>query len=331
MKGTEYSSYKAVHHIDRIRNRQHLQCYWLITSRCTYDCPVCINKYYSEFVPNVELDLPIMIDVAKQMKELDVKAISFSGGEPMFYSGFNELLSACIDMEFDIGIISNGSCIDKVDINLLKKCQWIRFSINSMSKQSFRSVHGVEPIDIHGMLAPHIKTMRSEGCIVGTSFLLQPANIGEEMTEFAQWSKDAGFDTARFSYFRDKAGDIIYPEEEQKIIQEQIAQSVNLTDDNFTVFGLSSRMNLSRKKNFKHCYMEDLAFCITANGNVYRCCSIQYRPMGNIGSVIDDTLSDIFALKKTIDPQKCPMCWHSTKNEFMEYLMDDDPRHVNFI
>ena len=331
MKGTEYSPYKAVHHIDRIKTRRPLQCYWLITSRCTYKCPVCINKFYSEFEPSAELNINTTVDIAKQMKDIGLKSISFSGGEPMMYKRFNELLAVCLDMGFDIGIISNGSCIDDVDINLLKQCQWIRFSINSMSNESFCEVHGVEPIDVRGLLESRVKALRSEGCVVGTSYLVQAPNIGPEMYEFAKWSKDAGFDTARFSYYRRKNGDIVYSEEDQTAIQTQLAKAIKLTDEEFEVFGLSSRMKLSRTKNFKHCYMEDIAFCIAANGNVYRCCSLQHRPMGNIGSVMDNTLIDIWNKKDTVDPQKCPMCWHSTKNEFMEYLMDDDPRHVNFI
>jgi len=329
-EGTEYSPFKAVHHIQALRDKKPLLCYWLITSRCTYDCPVCSNKYYSEFVHDSELSFPILKDVADQMKELGVKAISLSGGEPTLYHEFNRLLDYCLSIGFDIAIISNGSCIDNVDISLLKKCKWIRFSINSMSKESFRTVHGVEPLDIHNILAPYIKGIRSEGCIVGTSFLIQPANMSE-MVDFVKWSKEVGFNTARFSYVRNKAGDIIYSDVEQEIIQKQIAQSVKLTDDDFTVFGLSNRISLSRAKNFKHCYMEDVAFCIAANGAVYRCCSLQYHPMGNIGSIQDNTLASILAKKDVVDPQKCPACWHDKKNEFMEYLMDDNPRHVNFI
>jgi len=248
----------------------------------------------------------------------------------MLYEGFDNLLAECLMLGFDMGIISNGSMIDTVDINNLRRCKWVRFSINSMSDESFSAVHGTLPIDVRSRIEPYIKGIRSGGCIVGSSFLVQPENI-HEMVDFVHWSKSAGFDTARFSYVREAVGIMDYNDEDLGAIQENLAMASELATDEFTVFGLSDRLQLSLKKNFSRCRMEDISFCLTAEGNVYRCCSLQHNALGNIGNIRENTLSHILTTKDNIDPRLCPVCWHSKKNEFMEYISDEEPRHVNFI
>lgn len=329
MKHTEYSPYKAVHHVDRLKEKRPVLCYWLITSRCNHDCPVCINKYYENFVPNTELGLDALVDLARQMKELGVQALSLSGGEPMLYHRFEELMEAILDLGFDVGIISNGTLIGDVGLDLLSRCKWIRFSVNAMGKESFTRVHRAEPVGYWQKLERALPKLKANGCVVGSSFLVQPANIGD-MVAFLSWSKAAGFDTARFSYVRKKSGDIVYSDQEKAAIEEAIQRGSEHAGNGFCIFGLSSRLSLSREKRFDHCYMEDLAFCVAADGKVYRCCSLQHRQLGLIGSVRENSLSYIWSGRDPVDPAKCPMCWHSTKNEFMDYLMSE-PLHVNFV
>ena len=331
MATREYSPYKCLHHLDALRAGKPVLCYWLITHRCNYDCPVCINKHNPHMKRSDELELLQALDYARQMKNAGVKALSISGGEPLIHRHFNELVTGLLNMGFEIGMISNGSLLGSVDTDLIQDFVWFTVSVNSMTAEAFSKVHGVAGNKIWRSLERYVPKLKSKGCVVGSSFLVQRANM-DEIHRFADWSKYAGFDTCRYSYVRKPNGLIDYSRSEKPVIKTWTAQAKEeYEDENFRVFALSDRMDIPGSKAFSHCYMSDLSFNICANGNVYRCCSLQNTELGFLGSLEEKSFEEIWRERGVQDVTKCPMCWGTKKNEVLEYVMDEDPIHVNFV
>jgi len=329
--GMEYSPYKAAKHIESLKAGKPVTCHFLITGRCNYDCPTCMNKSVN-FPHGVELSANTAIDYAYQLRELGVKALSISGGEPLVHRAFDRILAACLGMGFEIGILTNGSYIDRVNRDLLRQCKWIRISINSLSSSVFSLVHCHRDIGIWDLVGKYLPKIKSDGCIVGSSFLITDDDaVIKEIPGFAKRSLDMGFDTCRFSYIWKPVVGIEVGPEVAKKIRNGLQKASVYQSDSFKIFGLSERINLKKDKAITHCYYSDLVVRIHPDGMVKRCCYSQDLPSGTLGNLNERSLQDIWKNRTEIDAAKCPPCWHQGKNKFIEYLLHDDPQHVNFI
>lgn len=95
--------YKAVHH--RLRNTAYpVNLIWFVTEDCNLRCKYC-------FVVN-ETHIsrkPLSIDIAKRFIENSgISKVTFTGGEPMIFKEFEQLLDKCFDLGIDVAICSNG-------------------------------------------------------------------------------------------------------------------------------------------------------------------------------------------------------------------------------
>ena len=61
-----------------------------ITNRCNLRCKHCFNN--SGGKSNDDMELSALISIIEQLEKLKVEKITFTGGEPLLYSQFNELL-----------------------------------------------------------------------------------------------------------------------------------------------------------------------------------------------------------------------------------------------
>ena len=78
---------------------------------------------------------------------------------------------------------------------------------------------------------------------------------------------------------------------------------------------------------------------IAADSNVYTCCTLAYNKKGLIGSIKDQTFKQLWESeeRKTLyNNHKANIicnipCMYKGKNEFIEYVVKKDPKHINFI
>ena len=330
MYRSEYSPYKALHHLEALTNDRPISVCWLITSKCNQNCPDCFTTRKPDYYTGSDQELSVMIDVVDQLVGIGVKGFSISGGEPTLYEGFEPFARYLINAGVDIGLVTNGTQFANTDIVLLSNFQWIRVSVNGMSKHNYKLFCGVEAGNYWQELELYVPKIKECGCMVGSSFLLRQENISE-MFRFASWSKEAGFDTCRFGYVIDTNGIISYTDYQQSYIKDQIIKSLELSDDTFYVYPFSERMNLNKRKQHSHCYASDLIVVISANLNMYRCGPLQNEPSGFIGSLKFGQLRDIWKHRGSQDLSSCPTCWADEKNKFMTYLVCENHLHRNFI
>ena len=120
----------------------------------------------------------------------------------------------------------------------------------------------------------------------------------------------------------------------------QVAQG--LTDEKFTVFNLFNdriRDNFIGVQDYDNCPIKDLQVYVGADYNVYTCCTLAYNQRGLIGSIKDHTFQSLWMSKKKTEMYKnhnprvlCQHpCMYYNKNEFINYTIKKDARHVNFI
>jgi len=330
MKDNEYSLYKSLHHQYALKNKIPVLCYFFITHKCNNKCPTCSSRYGQKFDENIEMPIEDALPCLIKLKELGLKAISLSGGEPLMHSNFGGFIRAIIGIGLDIAVITNGRLLSKKYLDVLKWLSWIRVSINAVNPDIYKLVHGAKMPERYFLnLKETIPKLRKYGVTTGASFLINKNNI-QDMLDAVIMAKEIGFETFRFNYTRDRDGLIFYKDEDLYKIKDNLSIAINYSCDSFRVLPLSDRLLYKISKPYTHCYQSDISLCITADGGVYACPFLANNPRAFYGSIYEKSIDYIWLNKKEIDVTKCPICWQTKKNEFMAYLMSK-PTHVNFV
>lgn len=92
-----------------------------ITGICNERCPYCYNAPLVE--RGESLPLHILIRLLDELYALGKNSVTFSGGEPFLYEDIGELLRYANEKGIQTSVISNGTCFDDKNIELLLRCQ----------------------------------------------------------------------------------------------------------------------------------------------------------------------------------------------------------------
>jgi len=90
-----------------------------LLNRCNLVCKHC----YLNASQNGKTELPFNLiqRTLDEANELGIKSVQFSGGEPLLYSHFLEVLESTIDKSFTVTLSTNGTLIDDEVAKLLAK------------------------------------------------------------------------------------------------------------------------------------------------------------------------------------------------------------------
>lgn len=101
------------------------------TSACNLKCGFCsVKDRKNHEVLGLENDIIPAID---KLKDRGLKAVILSGGgEPTIYPQFEELVNYLDSKNLDIGLITNGTRLNRQSPSTLEKLTWMRISINSL-------------------------------------------------------------------------------------------------------------------------------------------------------------------------------------------------------
>ena len=111
-----------------------------ITNNCVNKCKHC-GKYTWE---KQELSLSDIDNVISGLKDLGVKSVILSGGEPFLHKDIYKIIENLDG--FEIGIFTSGAV--KIDSEKIKNVSWIRFSLDASNKQLYFDVRGSDSFDV---------------------------------------------------------------------------------------------------------------------------------------------------------------------------------------
>ncbi len=104
---------------------------WLITTKCNYNCNFCFKQsgkrelYYNEAEK-----------ILKKIAQAGVKKISFSGGEPLLWTGIIDLIKKAKSLGLTTMLITNGSLLTKRKIKSLEKSlDWLTLPLDGSTEQ----------------------------------------------------------------------------------------------------------------------------------------------------------------------------------------------------
>lgn len=99
---------------------------WILTGRCNLSCKHCYVG--GRFSPSEQLGKVRVIELMGEAVELGVSYINFTGGEPLLYPGFSEVLKAGRSLGLTLSIFTNLTLLTPSWAKLLSKLDVAVFS-----------------------------------------------------------------------------------------------------------------------------------------------------------------------------------------------------------
>jgi len=318
-----------------------------LTNVCNHDCPGCID-FDLIANDNNQLSLETLDKVLKNLKEMGVKAINYTGGgEPTTHKDFDEIVRKTHDYGLEIGLITNGSRFHKLDMeNTLHMFTWIRISLDAYDEETHKRTHGPKAkfkrTAENIQLLTEIKKKKQCDTTIGVGYITnQHADMDRNLDKFIKLCKNWGVDYAQlrpsFGFFFDYTS--INPKEWTNIFTELRKYE---TED-FKVYIDEKKFEKihsgDTKRKYSRCHAQSFkSTTICATGATYICCSLSGRPEGYIGNVKSESFSEIWngekrkEVLKKLDVKKCPaLCVGDNLNEFLENFKNNQPTHKNFL
>jgi radical SAM protein with 4Fe4S-binding SPASM domain len=349
----QFSSDKILAHLDRIEE-------WLetgvsrpitfeldMTNLCNHRCPWCFGFYERGSQDN--LSFKEAQDIIFQIKNFGGKGLTFTGGgEPLCNPNTIKAVEYAKKIGLDIGFITNGMLIDKkVAKSLLKKCTWLRISLDAASAEMFKFTHRMDGkmfdkvLDNIRLLVGVKKKINSK-CTIGVGYLTYP-QTKKEIYKFALLCQDLKVDYAQFRPLLPNFANhgVDYSLKAQKVIIREIEKSLRLSSDGFQVLYSKHKYDCINDdqviRPYNICYGHHFATVISANKKMYICCHFRGVNKYCIGDLNKNTLKEIWhsperkMVYESIDLRDCiPLCRCNTFNMVL-WNIRQEKVHPNFI
>lgn len=254
-----------------------------LTNRCIAKCNMCFK--HSTW-PQEDIDPKILLSLFAELVGMNVQNIVFSGGEPFLHNSFSSVCQYLASNKVPYGIITSGLW-GKTEDNkyIVENAAWVRFSIDSIEKEEYKKVRGVD-------------------------------GIGKAI-ENVKWSNDLNKNT-RVNVTLQK--DTLSKEEEIK----NFFDSYGINTKFYKAYGTDSKIHLDKKvSKSKKCYVTKFHCIIDPSGDVYPCCHL-YNDNGIFsedirkyayGNIKEDSFYDIWKnfitsdyLSNCIEPKTFDIC-----------------------
>jgi MoaA/NifB/PqqE/SkfB family radical SAM enzyme len=352
-------SFKLLAHIERLREIREpsstlpIHVILMPTNRCQCRCIYC--SYQTDLgrrqiiKKQDELSFSELSKIIAALKQLDVKAITISGGgEPSMHRDFASILADIHKQKIDIGIISNGLFRDKEIISAVRNyAKWVRISIDAGQAATYNATHRTNEMAYDLIWTNVAKLARKpKKVFVGISFLLNRYNY-KEISSFTQRARAAQVDMIRIGL---PVTTNITTKKELKeiyngVYDEICAVKTQLADENIIVqVDCADRLLAMRNRTMvtNTCHMRDLSFVIGADGWLYECCELAYTKKGRIIDVTKTDLRSYWLSAERISEYeskdrspavhcKNVLCMKTANNQFLEQVINHWPIHDNFI
>ena len=358
--GNYYSPWKALNQRDGIELLKSGEMFAPkdlqvdLEAYCPHSCEFCTYRNVNWQDHGMDFDEPekrvpeetglpkeIALRLPREMYEAGIPSIELTGGgEPMVYPYIREMLDELGKYPIELAIVTNGASLNEQIQSRLKNLKWIRFSMDAVTAETHSKVHRV-PQSVFPGVVKHLKEVVARGfddCRVGVSFVITKQNY-HEIEEAAHFYKGLGVNNIRFTFTYDPEGEGGLTPEETKVGERSLNRARSLQDDDFKVFGTMRRLEFYSQPNtdFHFCGYQFFTWSVGYEGLVYPCCIMKYHKGFALGDLRNYSLKEMVHSEerlrfiKGFDVHDCKACWLRDKNQFIEYLLADNPQHVNYV
>lgn len=360
----QFGGHKIFQHMDRLAAWQSgtlpppVTVELDVTNLCNHACPGCTFSYLVN-ISKDSIEMETAERVIDEMGQMDVKAVTFSGGgEPLVY-GEKRLLSLMRrvrDNGMDCALITNGSRITSREY--LDLCTWLRISLDGYDEDTFARFHGRSEQEFSRVIEctrficqENEKSGRP--CTVGAGFLTDQDSLARDdfrrMSAFC--AEFPGLDYLQFrplviNMVADPSLDGGYAgfsgDDAARIYEAyQEARELYARDDYKVLISAGKYHALSQPgygKEYSRCLGHFLEATISADSKVYICCHTQGQEQFCLGDLREESFHDIWygerarRVYESFDPREtCPAACRLHLQNNVLHAIQQGVTHGNFI
>ena len=350
-----FDGHKLIWHMDRVH--QHYRDNKRIaplhidigaTKVCNIKCSYCygtFQKMSGEIIPT-----DILYRLFLDAPELGIKSLTLTGdGEPTLNPGVYNAIRVGKENGLDIGFATNGVALDNYKIKiLLESCTWLRFNVSAVSKDTYKTIHGVdlwERVQANLLLTTQIKKEIRSNCTLGLQMVLIPDALPEVIPE-ATFAIRNGFDYFVIKQFSspgcDEMSKFNLDWYDNPIVLDTLKRAEELSTNETKIVPKWDMIHSKGIREYDRCVDCPLIFQISGSSKCYPCGFLFGDDRYCYGDLKKQTLEEIITseqywsviryMRKDFDVHKdCSgCCRHDFTNAFIwKYL--HPPEHLSFI
>lgn len=318
----EYKIYYYIREVEKILEGSFVppvSCEVDPSNKCQLACSFCMYKDWRK-EELVDLDYDVFKELCFDLAEGGTKSITFTGGgEPLMNKCFNDMAFHA-NQSFDIGLVTNGIFLDRLEPHLINEFVFIRISLDAGSSDVYKTVKGADYFDkVVKNLELILKwRKRPEKTTIGISYVICDEN--EKDIDIAKkMSEELGVDYIQF-------------------------KPALVNGDNFNTYSIADSKtekaqtiltNRFVAEDTLPCHVAGLVGIVAATGKVYFCCQHRGHEEYELGSLYRDQFHHIWSRRANIIPQvnKCAPCRYMNYAKKCALILGDkfSQEHKNFL
>ena len=340
VKSNDEIDYNGMVYNFSVNNTETYIANGIAVHNCAYRMPDYLSN--QNFNEREMLSYEKIIETLDCVVEMGVKAVQYTGGgEPLVHPRIKDIFRETFKRGLEVSLVTNGMALDEELCDILGDAAWVRVSVDCATPDVYSFIRNV-PSKMYDHTIENIKMLvkHRRKSIIGVGFVVEKENY-HQIYDAAKMFKEIGVDNFRISAAFTPMG-FKYFETFLDEAKKQAKAAESFTDEKYTVFNLfNDRIvdTFEGTQNYHNCPVKDLLSYIGADYNVYTCCTLAYNDKGLIGSIKDQSFKDLWeSSEKQLmfdnhDPAvRCQHpCMYKNKNEFINYCIKTDARHVNYI
>lgn len=375
----ELNPLKIWHHADRLRELASGQDVAPVTvevdpvAYCNHHCFWCVDPSHKPVTASRSFLWQLLEELATfSVGGFGVEGIVFKGGgEPTLHPDFADLMNKAHSLQFEIGVVTNGSRLLKPGISetLAHGASYVRVSVDGPTPETHQRIHGSKDLaDIVAGVAKLMSLRQGRHPIVGLSFAMDHAMI-PVIPEAIAMGDRIGVDYVliRPPFFEEVGrAPTMTPSQAAELRQALTAAARAYTGPMDVLVGTwvgdaegaeASEMGLAasgrrasqprRDLPIEHrlgeCWASPLLAVVAADGQVYGCCNLRFLDdwaLGRVDYEAGMTLAEVWSgdrrrqiLARMQGTECIAHCTHpmARYNEVIEVLRDVERPHCAFV
>lgn len=318
------------------------------TNVCAHSCWYCAYRY-----ENVQLgkDMHIkdtipkqkMMEIIDDIIEMDIKAVTFSGGgDPFYYPFLLEVAKKLAASPVKFASLTNGARLKGELAEIFAHCaSWVRISIDGWDDKSYAKYRSIREGEFSKVINNIALFAKLGGqCRLGISLIVDHENHSH-IYEFAAKLRDIGVSSIKVSacIIDDNANkNAAYHQPIFHKVKEQIAEATsNLKSNTFEVLDAYHTLDSRFEKEYDWCPYIQIMPVIGADLNIYSCQDKAYETHGLLGSIRNMHFKDFWFSDKNRFFKVKPYndcrhhCIANERNKLILEYLDTDQEHLEFV
>jgi len=318
---------------------------------CNHRCVFCAYDYIG--YKTIQLEYDMLAKRIPEMGKLGVKSIMYAGeGEPMLHKKIVNIVQDTKAAGIDVSFTTNATAMPKnFPDEALEHVSWIKASVNAGTAETYAQIHRTK--EQHFDLAINNLTSlvekrntRGFETTIGAQILLLPENAHEIRTLAKICRDQIGLDYLVVKpYSHNLSSDTTaYKDLDYTQFLELKDELEDLNTEHFNlVFRASTIHRYTDADRYAKCYSVPFMWAhIMASGDVHGCGAFLLDNRFNFGNIHETTFQDIWEgesrkknfefVRHELDISECRRnCRMDAVNRYLYQVMDNPPKHVNFI